>query len=309
MRRTVAVLLLLVVAALAGAVGADAGKYGQRPASTYTIPGDSVFPEGVGYDGRKSLYVSSTGDGTIFRGTIGRRTLTPFLPAGGDGRTTAVGVKATRDRIYVAGGATGLIWIYDAHSGALVRRFDTGAGGFLNDLAVTRDGKVYVTDSMRPYVFRVDGPNVEQFLTLGPDAGYDGGMGFKWNGIAATRDGRTLIAVHSTNGALYRVDVAARRVTKIDTGAADLKNGDGIVLEGSTLYVVRNQNELIVKLELNRSLTRARQVRSLTDPSFMYPTTVALAKGRLIVVNSQFDRRSAGQPPELPFTLSSIKRP
>ena len=303
MRRAAAALLLLGIAlSLVAAKGSDRS-------TTYTIPGDSVFPEGIGFDGRKSFYVSSTGDGTIFKGTAGkRRALQPFLPGGQDGRTTAVGVKATRSRIHVAGGATGNIWIYDARTRALVRRYETGAGGFLNDLAVTRDGDVYVTDSMRPILWRIDGDSgeIERFLALGPDEGYQG-TGFKWNGIVATPNGRTLIAVHSGRGELYRVDVGQKSVSKVDTGGADLTNGDGLVLNGDKLYVVRNQNERIVEMRLNGGLTRARQRRSFTDPSFMFPTTAALAKGRLLVVNSQFDKR--GGTPDLPFTVSSVKRP
>jgi hypothetical protein len=303
------VVVLLVLALVASAVGS-------RKASTYTIPGDAVFPEGIGYERGKSFYVSSTSDGTIFKGTIGKRALKPYLPGGADGRTTAVGVEAALGRLYIAGGATGQIWIYEK-TGSLGRRYETGSGGFLNDVAVTRDGDVYVTDSMRPYLYLIDGPNIdvgggfteplEPFLTLDEKAGYDGSPGFKWNGIVATPNGRNLITVHSSRGELYRVDTVRDRVSKIDTGGADLTNGDGLVLNGSTLYVVRNQNERIVEMRLNRSLTRARQRRSFTDPSFMFPTTAALTKGRLLVVNSQFDKR--GGSPELPFTVSSVKRP
>jgi Cu-Zn family superoxide dismutase len=302
MRRAAVVLLLLTLAVSLVAAKSD-------KATTYTIPGDAVFPEGIGYDGRKYFYVSSTGDGTIFRGTIGRRALTPFLPAGGDGRTTAIGVKATRERIYIAGGATGNIWIYDARTKALIQRYETGTGGFLNDLAVTRDGDVFVTDSQRPILFRIDGETGALSSTaLGPREGYDG-AGFKWNGIVATRDGDFLIAVHSRDGDLYRVDADLLEVAKIDTGGAKLTNGDGLVLNGDKLYVVRNQQERIVEMRLSRSLTRARERRSFTSSKFMFPTTAALAKGRLLVVNSQFDRRNAGQPPELPFTVASVKRP
>jgi sugar lactone lactonase YvrE len=286
--------------------------------STYAIPGDAVFPEGIGYEGGRSFYVSSTGDGSIFKGTIGKRTLKPYLPAGEDGRTTAVGVEAALGRLYVAGGATGQIWIYES-TGSLGRRYETGTGGFLNDVAVTRDGDVYVTDSLRPYLYLIGGPNVdvgggfsaplEPFLTLDEKAGYDGSPGFKWNGIVATPNGKILITVHSSRGELYRVNTVRDRVTKIDTGGADLTNGDGLVLNGSTLYVVQNQQGRIVELKLNRSFTRARQKRTFTDRTFEYPTSAALAKGRLLVVNSQFDRRNAGAPPDLPFTVSSVKRP
>ena len=306
MKRAATALLALVLA-LGAAFTDDAAKR----SATYTIPGDAVFPEGIGYDGRKSFYVSSTGDGTIFKGRAGKPgALQPFLPGGQDGRDTAIGVKATRSRIYIAGGPTGNIWIYNSRTKALVQRYETGTGGFLNDLTVTRDGDVYVTDSQRPVLFRIDGDTgqLEQFLTLGPNEGYEG-AGFKWNGIVSTRGGGTLIAVHSRDGDLYRIDVASKTVSKIDKGGADLTNGDGLVLNGSKLYVVRNQQERIVDMRLSRSLTQARQRRSFTSSKFMFPTTAALAKGRLLVVNSQFDRRNSGQPPELPFTVASVKRP
>ena len=44
------------------------------------------------------------------------------------------------------------------------------------------------------------------------------------------------------------------------------------------------------------------------DTSFAYPTTIARAGDRLLVVNSQFDTRPTNTP-VLPFTLSGIELP
>ena len=52
--------------------------------------------------------------------------------------------------------------------------------------------------------------------------------------------------------------------------------------------MVRNQNELIAQLHLNRRLTAARLVRELTTPDFDFPTTVALQDGALWAVNARF---------------------
>ncbi len=46
-------------------------------------------------------------------------------------------------------------------------------------------------------------------------------------------------------------------------------------------------------------------MQTVTDPSFRFPTTAALAQGRLLVVNSQFNNRTS----PVDFTVSSIKRP
>jgi Cu-Zn family superoxide dismutase len=72
---------------------------------------------------------------------------------------------------------------------------------------------------------------------------------------------------------------------------------------------VRNQDGLVVRLHLSRDLLHARVTRTTTDPTFQFPTSAALLRGRLMVVNSQFDKRTAGQPPVLPFTVSAIRRP
>ena len=47
---------------------------------------------------------------------------------------------------------------------------------------------------------------------------------------------------------------------------------------------------------------------SETNPAFAYPTTLDKAGDRLLVVNSQFDKRSSGQP-VLPFTVASVPIP
>ena len=45
--------------------------------------------------------------------------------------------------------------------------------------------------------------------------------------------------------------------------------------------------------------------RQITSPRFHLPTTVAIAGRRLLVVNSQFDKRSGT--PVLPFTVSAVR--
>ena len=91
--------------------------------------------------------------------------------------------------------------------------------------------------------------------------------------------------------------------------AVSVTNGDGILLKGHTLYVSRNQQGLIIKLQLSDDLTSGSIVSSTTDPLLAYPTTLAWADGRLLVVNSQFNKRGPGLQPDLPFTIASIPAP
>jgi hypothetical protein len=73
--------------------------------------------------------------------------------------------------------------------------------------------------------------------------------------------------------------------------------------------VVRNRQGQIVPVALSEDLASGEVREGFTDPSLAYPTTIAAYDGRLLVVNSQFDRRQSGEEPELPFTVSSIEVP
>jgi sugar lactone lactonase YvrE len=78
--------------------------------------------------------------------------MSPFLAGGADGRTTAIGMKVDRQgRLFVAGGGTGAVWVYDTKTRTLIRKFESGFSGqqFLNDLVIAPNGDVFVTDSMR----------------------------------------------------------------------------------------------------------------------------------------------------------------
>ena len=214
----------------------------------------------------------------------------------------------------MAGGPTGQVFIYDAGSGALIDSFSNGKDmTFVNDVTVTPDGSAYFTDSMSPALYRVfptadGGYGFETFLDFeGTPVQYQ--EGFNLNGIAATPDGRYLISVQSNTGQLFRIDLSTREVTQIDAGGADFSNGDGILLEGQTLYVVRNQQELIVPVSLSADYASGTVGEAFTNPSFNYPTTIAGYDGRLLAVNSQFGARQGGGEPELPFTVSGIPIP
>ena len=311
-------LLLLGVALVTLAGVSTAAAKPTRP-EAYVLPGKRVFPEGIAYQrGSFNFYVSSTEDGSIFRGHLRQTEAEVLLPGGEDGRTTAVGLKVDRqNRLFIAGGATGRIWVYDTDAGGLLRRFETGPGGFLNDVAVVEGRGAFVTDSFRPFIYHVpseaaatpspEPEPLEPWLDLtGTVAEY--GPGFNLNGIVATRNGRFLITVNAASGRLFRIDVRSGEVIEIDLGEARLTGGDGLVLQGRTLHAVRGAASEVATVWLSGDLTRGVVVARVSDPSFRRPTTAAIARGRLLVVNSQFDRRATGDP-ELPFTVSSIPIP
>jgi hypothetical protein len=292
---------------------------GPSNAGVYNLPGTGVFPEGI-TAADDTFYVTSTSDGAVFRGTVGSPDVSVFLPGGADGRTGAAGIDVTDDDdrpdyLVIAGGATGKVWVYDANSGDLVATFTNGLGPdatFLNDVAFADNGDTFVTDSRSPALYRIP---FDQIVAGTQDAplelfvSFDGtpfvyGDGFNANGIVENDNETALIVVQSSTGNLYRIDKTSKEVTQVDLGGATLMNGDGMEMDDDTLYVVRNRDGLISKVDLDDDGRRGSVTGEITDPSFAYPTTVAAVDDRLLVVNSQFDKRG-GEPVE-PFTVSSV---
>jgi sugar lactone lactonase YvrE len=275
--------------------------------SQYTIPGDGVFPEGVSLrPGTDQFFVSSTGNGTIYRGTLGKPRLKVFLQPGGNGRVFANGLRAGRDHLVVTGSVTGFVFVYD-YRGRLVRRFATGSGGLINDVALAPNGDAYVTDSTRGLLFRIKAgalsKRTSRTTRIGPFVRFSNTpVGPSSNGVVTAGD-RYALVVGTASGVLARVDLKTKRVRAVAN--LELPAGDGMARTGRTLYVVNSASK-VSQVKLSRDWLRGTIVRDITSPSFRFPTTVQIAGGRLLVVNSQFDKR--GGAPELPFTVAAVRR-
>jgi sugar lactone lactonase YvrE len=279
--------LVLLVAALAALSAPGAFAAGPSFPSLIALP-NGFQPEGIAAGTGTTFYVGSIPTGAVYRGDVrtGRGAVL-VQPAAG---RSAIGLKHHNGRLFVAGGQTGKGFVYDARSGELVReaRLARGSGGtFINDVVVTPRG-AWFTDSMRPVLYRlpVAGSAAPQTLRLSGD--YEHVEGFNLNGIAATPDGRTLIVVQSGTGKLFSVDARSGATRLIDLGAENVTNGDGILLQGRTLYVVQNQANRIAVLRLAANLASGTVQRRLADSDLDVPTTVARQGKRLYAVNARF---------------------
>jgi Cu-Zn family superoxide dismutase len=217
-----------------------------------------------------------------------------------------------RGRLFVAGRDTSRAFVYDATTGRLLRALRApGAGRTLvNDVAVTPRA-AYFTDSYRPVLYRtrLAGAQIGDLepwldLTATPiptDAA------FNLNGIAASRDGRHLVTIHFDTGRLFRIDTRTRAVHEVRLSGERLRTGDGLLLAGLTLLVVREEPGDIVPVHLSQDLRSGRVGTPFGRERLAFPTTVALRGDRLLVVNSQLDRAPDRARP--PFTVAAIRPP
>lgn len=299
----------ILVTILATVLGWAVGFGVAQAPDVWELPGDRVYPEGIAAaDG--AFYAGSTIDGTIFRADLATGAVRVFAE---DGQPTALGMAVDGDgMLWVAGGSTGNVYRYDTASGEATGVFTTPPSGdiFLNDVAVGRDGSVYVTDSQRPILYRVPpraapGPMDAWIGFESTPLTYR--QGFNANGIVVTEDSAWIVVIQTNTGRLFRIGVSDRSVTPIDVDA-DLTNGDGLVLQGRTLYVVRNRNEEIVPVRLSEDFASGEPGQPIRADALRFPTTAALADGGLLVVSSQFGAMGDGEP-ELPFRVVRVPLP
>jgi sugar lactone lactonase YvrE len=262
---------------------------GWAPEGITAGPGTTVF---VGSLAAQGIYMADvrTGEGSVLEGTEG---------------TFGVGVEydAAANRVWVAGGPTGQVKVFDASSGELLETYTFSPAGFLNDLVVTDDA-VYVTDSFFGWLDVIplgpDGalpaPGDVSMLPLGGD--FELQDGFNLNGIVEARG--WLITVQTNTGKLFRVDPSSGDATEIDLpDGVDVAFGDGLEVHGKWLYVVQNQLERVEVFALGPGVTSASLVTTLTaaDPDDLdVPTTGAWIAGGFYVVNARFGTPPAGEP-------------
>lgn len=249
-------------------------------------------PEGIAIKGT-TFYVGSIPTGAIYRGDLRTGQGAIFIP-GVEGRA-AIGLELDDGRLFVAGGPTGSGFVYSVKTGALLasQRFTTETS-FVNDFVDARGG-AYFTDSRRPFIYRLSlrhgGSPTFEAIPLSGDYVHLPPPALNLNGIDATHEGRKLIAVQtggpSIPSKLFTVDPRSGRTREIVLNEP-VTNGDGLLLDGRTLYVVQNRDNSVAVVKLDRRLTSGTVVAHITDPDFDVPTTIDDLGNRLYAVNARF---------------------
>jgi sugar lactone lactonase YvrE len=281
--------LVLALASIAAVVTSVAGAQSAFP-SRIDLP-DGFQPEGITASGER-FFVGSIPTGAVYRGSL--RTGQGAVLVQPQAGRAAIGMKFDRGRLFVAGGNTGNAFVYNAATGALIRTYALSTGGsFINDVVVTKKA-AWFTDSLKPVLYRVPlGPAgrpgaATAFSTVNLAPPYAQVSGFNVNGIDAMPNGKALVIVQSATGKLFTVNaMGGTREIALANGES-VPNGDGVLLDGKTLYVVQNQRNVIAKIALSAKLTSGRVLRRIGSSDFSVPTTIAEHGTSLYAVNARF---------------------
>lgn len=265
-------------------------------------------PEGIATGKGATFFVGSIPTGAIYRGSLRTGEGAVLVPAQAGRAATGVFADRKHSRLFVAGAGTGAGYVYNSETGANIAsyQFATPPGTFINDVFVTKTG-AFFTDSFRQVLYMVpiaangDLGATAQTIPLTGDIVFVPGQ-FNANGIEGKRNGKVLIVVQSNTGKLFTVSPTG--VTdEITLTGGDVTNGDGMLLDGKTLYVVRNANREIAVVRLAKDFQSGTIVSRITHPRFDTPTTVDEHGKRLYVVNARF-----GAPQPADYWLTQVRK-
>ena len=263
-----------------------------------------IIPEGIEYDNNRNRFlVGSIADGTIYEVTNSGRLL-PAITSPDLNASVGIEVDESRDMLLVANSNTASpngaaeLGIFNLESGEQLAMIDLAASipnrpadsrHFANDVAVSRGGVAYVTDSSMKIVYKVDKYHRASVLL---DFGVDADLGL--NGIEYHPAGYLILASPAT-AQLIRVPVDNPQrwaVIDLDYPAT---GGDGLVwaADGS-LAVISNNSSRTMKYTSNDNWRTARLsgMASYSGQS----TTGAAVGDEIYVVQPHF---SDSEPPEI----------
>ena len=273
----------LIASLAAAALLAPAAPAGGGPGQeTIALP-DEFRPEGIASGKADRFFVGSIPQGAVFSGSYRTGQGAVLVPPH-PGRNH-VGLKAAHGKLFVAGGESKAIYVYNSRTGADVAAFPLADAGFVNDVVVTKRA-AYFTDSLVAQVYRLgirrDG-SLGKLKRIPVTGEFQYTAGFNANGIETA--GKRLVIVQSNTGKLFSVNPRSGRSREIEIDTP-VTQGDGLLRRGHKLYVVQNRQNKIAVVKLRTGKVR----RFITDSRLDVPTTLAPFKKSIYAVNARFDR-------------------
>jgi sugar lactone lactonase YvrE len=279
---------------------------GSIEAQSIKFTENELYPEGIDYNTReKCFYVSSLHYGKIgkvsTKGEYSTFIDDPEIPS-------AIGLRVDirNSQLIVCGSDPGVstktdannqrklakVGFYDLYSGKRKAIVDLGKlntnsdFNFANDIAIGKDGSVYVTNSFSPIIYVID-PKTYQAKVLLNDAAF-AAKGFGLNGIATLKNGY-IVTCNSEKGELFILDPKTPKAFNKIEVSGDFKGVDGIVANGDDeLIIICNSQQKIFRLSSDNNFRTAKvtgEVKSVQT----FPTTGVRVGEKYYVLNAKLN--------------------
>lgn len=248
-----------------------------------------------------------------------------LIKAGQDGRQQALRIRVDqqRDRLWVLD--SDALYLYRLTSSELVHRinlpyFYYSRFNCFPDMVIGRSGSVLISSSVQPKLWLVDSQSlaVDAFDV---EVDKDGDKDFGFSALVFANNGATLYAASATIGALWRIDVARQRASKITLskpirGACSLmtsrRNDEPVGAIGLVLYVAGGFRGGIKRVDVFQG-DKLGRVFDLAVPGHLKDPVELLKFNTLILaVSSQLSQHPSlneSGKPELPFKINVLYAP
>jgi hypothetical protein len=242
-----------------------------------------------------------TNAGAIYKGNLLSGEGQVLVPPTGK-KLTGLSYDARTDYLYAAtghsGGFAGPRWeqgikVYTATSGRLLGEIIFGDDMVINDVLVT-DAGVYCTDSISTTLYKLpledDGKVFSSTVEKIEMTGFEMAEGFNANGLVGDFDGKELVIINITTGVLYLVDTETGAASPVNVQGDEqlFADGDGLYMDGRTLYIMQNFSQKIAVVDLSDDLTQGRFVKNLVSDDFSIPTTITGFGSCIYAINTHF---------------------
>jgi sugar lactone lactonase YvrE len=287
------------------------------------LPGDRVFPESMTSTQDGTLYVGSLGAGGVIRIKPGTGKAELWIRPGAFGSRSILGVLAHEpsNTLWTCSNDMSSIGIttVGTGTGSAIKGFDltTGEGkisaalpsgaAVFNDLAVSADGSVFVTNSFAPEILRLR-PGAQSLEVWARDPQFASAPGtFGLDGIAFGEDDVLYVSMYAP-GKLLRVSGHQGTAGPVTA----LKTSRPLVLPDAIRPIGKNQFLLIEgEGRLNRLVIKDGDAVIETLQEGYSTPTGATAVGRTAWVSEGqltylLDPSKQGLKPDLPFRVYSV---
>ena len=260
-----------------------------------------LIPEGIAYHPEKSiLYLSSIYKDKLIAYDLNSGMTKDLITSGQYGYKHGIGIEIKDNKLFALSSAlkndrgSSLLLVFDLEEETLIGRYqlkDT-VSHFMNDLAISQKGQIFITDTGRSVVYKLDYPDGDITLFMEDESIKQP------NGIAISDDDRFLYVDSWTTG-IRIVDLSTGTIVNSDYSGTDKwMPVDGLKYYKGDLYGIRNgfnDKHLhgLLKLGLSEDKKEIDTILPLliNHPKMNIPTTFSIHDGyAYILANSQMDR-------------------
>lgn len=295
---------LLSFVLAAAALHASVAVCSQTPRISFQAP--YQYPEGIAYDPASDVFfVSSVKTGTIGK-VNDRGQYSVFYQDSALKSSFGMKVDSARHKLWVCTGDPNyshysdpatykkLIRVISLDTRTGAKKDDIDLSGlyngnhFANDIALDDKGNLYITDSYSPVVYKIDANGKAGVFA---QSDWFDAVDIGLNGIA-WHPGGYLIVAHNSDGQLYKIDISdPRRITRIKQKTF-FPGADGLLWDREgNLVLVQNKGVNKVFRLSSADNWQSAEINAATDTyaRLHQPSTAALRKGRIYVMNSKMN--------------------